>query len=169
MRGCAPLHEVNPPTNETTALTVDLADALSVALLADGGQCLKCGSGVGDVARFRVELDGSTEAPRTEDCGKSISFELPPGTLATFTVTAYGSGASPGAGACKAGDGGSRTGPDASFGVPPYSDAGICDSERQADKGTAGIWCTRCFGQPLPGTSLRAMCDPLAATQRRPY
>jgi hypothetical protein len=169
MRGCAPLVEVNPPNSKTTALVVDLADALQVSTAPDGRQCLACGDGAGQVSRFRVELDGSSEPPRTGACAESMEFELPPGKLATFTVTAYGSGASPGADACKTGDGGSGAGKDAESSGGSTHDAAACESERQTDKGNAGVWCTRCFGQPLPGTTLRATCDPLAATQRRPY
>jgi hypothetical protein len=177
MRGCGPLRELNPPKIKTTGLTIDLGDALSTGTLPDG-QCLSCGSGVGDIAGFRVELDGSSGAPRTSDCKGSIFFELPPGKLATFAVTAYGSGASPGADACKTGDGGSGTAPLDGSAAPPVSgildgsasaDSGVCGPERQVDKGNRGVWCTRCFGQPLPGITLRATCDPLAATQRRPY
>ena len=166
IRGCAPLREVNPPKNETTAITVDLAGVT----LPDGDQCLGCGPGVGQIAHFRVELDGSSEPPRTAACKDPISFVLPAGKLATFTVTAYGAGASPGANACRTADGGAGAPLDA--GVLDGSvtgDAGVCGRERQVDNGNAGIWCTRCFGQTLPGVSLPATCDPLAATQRRPY
>jgi hypothetical protein len=158
IRGCAALHEVNPPKVTTTAITVDLADTLTGASLTDGGQCsLGCGDGTGQIARFRVALDGSSEAPRTAGCVDSIPFDVPPGKLATFTITAYGSGASPSDSACEMGDGGTGAG------------ATSCDMERQVEKGNRGIWCTRCFGQPVPGLTLRATCDPLAATQRRPY
>jgi hypothetical protein len=178
MRGCAPLQEVNPPKNKVTAITVDLTDALT-AVRPGAGECLSCGPGVGDIAHFRVELDGSSEPPRTADCTASIPFELPPGKLATFTVTAYGSGASPAAGACTTGDSGALAGTsDGSVTAPADAaimngavdaEAGACGIERQVDKGNRGVWCTRCFGQPVPGVTLRATCDPLAATQRRPY
>jgi hypothetical protein len=159
IRGCATLREANPPKVTTTAITVDLHDALTGAPLPDGGQCpaLSCGSGTGQIAQFRVALDGSPEPPRTAGCGDSIPFEVPPGKLATFTITAYGSGASPSVNACETGDGGA-----AAVGAD-------CNVALQLDKGDGGIWCTRCFAEPVPGLTLRATCDPLGSTQRRPY
>jgi hypothetical protein len=171
MRGCEPLREVNPPSSRATAITVDLSDALAAPTLADGGPCLVCGDGPGQISGFHVELEGSSAAPRTAVCSGSVSFDLPTGQPATFVVTAYGSGASPDAGVCSAGSAG-QTNADGSVstwaadaGHGYSTDGGACSIDRQLGRGNAGIWCTRCFGQPLPGVTLRAACDPLVGPQ----
>lgn len=164
MRGCAPLREVNPPAVRKTAITVDLTDALSAPTLADGGPCLTCGPGPGQIAGYRVEIDGSSEAPRTARCGESVPpFEVPGGKPVSFTITAYGSGASPNAGVCTtsnvrdAGDAGNST------------DAGVCEIDRQLARGNAAIWCSHCFAQSLSDVTLRAACDPLGGAPPQAY
>jgi hypothetical protein len=156
MRGCAPLREVTPPKVRTTAIRVDLADAL--------GQCLKCGNGPGEVAEFRVSLDGDPASPRSKPCGQAVTFDLPAGKLANFVVTAYGSGASLDGGACASESSASDAGSAGSA-----LDASVCQIVRQEHRGDRGVWCTRCYAQPLSGVTLRAACDPFGVTQRRSY
>jgi hypothetical protein len=156
IRGCEPLREVNPAARPTTAITVDLADAL--------GSCLSCGNGPGQIAEFKVKRDGSNAPAQTKACGESATFDVPAGKLATFSVTAYGSGSADGGGTCPA------TAESASADASAASiDAGVCGAERQAEKNTSGIWCTRCYRQSLPGVILRAICDPLGSTKPPPY
>lgn len=157
MRGCEPLREVNPQPDRKTAVTVDLNDSFGI--------CLGCGTGPGEIAEFKVERDGSGEPPKTAPCGQPVTFdEVPEGALATFSVTAYGSGSAGGSGVCPAAGTATDAGPSA-------ADAGgdACDAVRQSKREANGIWCTRCYRQPISGVTLRAVCDPLGSTKPPPY
>ena len=86
VRGCAPLAAQQPPG--ATGISVGIDDAMRSPL------ALECGSAAGQIARYRVTLDGSTAAPLEAACDQRVTFfSLTPGSGYHFTLEAFEQGA----------------------------------------------------------------------------
>lgn len=86
VRNCAPLSAHQPPGS--TGISVGIDDAMRASL------GLECGSAAGQIARYRVTLDGSSAAPLDAACDQRVTFfSLSPGTGYHFTLEAFEQGA----------------------------------------------------------------------------
>ena len=86
VRGCAPLAAQQPPG--VTGISVGIDAAMRSPL------ALACGSAAGQIARYRVSLDGSTTAPLEAACDQRVTFfSLTPGSGYHFTLEAFEQGA----------------------------------------------------------------------------
>ena len=86
VRHCAPLVSHAPPGG--TGISVGIDDAMLAPL------SLACGSTTGQIARYRVSIDGSTSAPLEAACDQRVTFlSLTPGSGYHFTLEAFEPGA----------------------------------------------------------------------------